>query len=134
MSKRGRIWAGGLLSLQLLALAGPGRAEAVTTIYSGIVLSVDQAAGKIVLGDMGPMLQNGKSEIVRRSIQVTPSTVFVRVKRAAGAAPSGWVGDYVETKVPAMDIKPGDWLTVAVEGEKQRWTAVKLTVVDTSEP
>ena len=122
-----------LLSLGLIAAPGAGQAAVAATRYSGVVLSVDQAAGRIVLGDMGPVLKNGKSEIARRSIQVMPSTAVVRVKRAAGVAPSGWIGDYVEDKLAATDIKPGDWVTASVESDKQRLTAVKVTVVDTSE-
>ena len=134
MSQRARIWAARLLGLSLLGLGGASAADAVTTAWSGIVLSVDQAAGRIVVGDMGPMLKNGKSEIARRSVQTTPSTTFVRVKRGAGAVPSGWIGDYTETNLAAPDVKPGEWVTVVVEREKQRLTALKVTVVDMSEP
>lgn len=129
-----RFWAVGLLALSAVMPGGAAGAEAAATTYSGIVLIVDQATGTIVLGDAGPRLKNGKSEITRRSFQVTPSTTFVRVKRTAGAAPTGCTGDYVETKLAAADIKPGEWVTVAVEGGKQRRTAVKVTVVGTSEP
>ena len=133
MSRRVRgstLW---LLSLGLIAAAGAGHAAVAATSYSGVVLSVDQGAGRIVVGDMGPVLKNGKSEIARRSIQVMPSATVVRVRRAAAAAPSGWVGDFVEDKLAATDIKPGDWVTVSVESDTQRLTAVKITVVDTSE-
>jgi len=132
MSKRIRISMSWLLSLGLIAAAGIGHAAMAATSYSGVVLSVDQAAGRIVVGDMGPVLKNGKSEIARRNIQVMPSATVVRVKRAAGVAPSGWVGDYVEAKLAATDIKPGDWVTVSVESDKPRLTAIKITVVDTS--
>jgi len=134
VTKQRRIWAALGAGLNLLMLGGAGGAEAVATRYSGVVLSVDQAASKIVVGDMGPVLKSGKSEIVRRSIQMKSSTAFVRVKRAAGAAPGGWLGDYVQTELPAADVKPGQWVTVAVEGGTRGLTAVKVTVVDTSEP
>lgn len=134
MTKQRRIGAALVAGLNLLVLAGAGRAEADATSYSGVVLSVDQAAGKIVVADMGPVLKSGRSEIARRSIQVKPSTAFVRVKRAASVAPSGWLGDYVAAELAAADVKPGQWVTVAVEGGTQRLTAVKVTVVDTSEP
>ncbi len=134
MNRLRRFWAAGRLALSAVMPGGAGGPEAATTSYSGIVLSVDQATGTIVLGEAGSRLKNGKSAITRRSFQVTPSTTFVRVKRAAGAAPTGWTGDYVETKPAAADIKPGEWVTVAVEGGKQRRTAVKVTVVGTSEP
>ena len=80
------------------------------------------------------VLESGRSEVRRYTMQVTSSTEFARVKRASGVAPSGWVGDYVETRLPAWDVKPGDWVTIAGEGDAQRPRAVKITVVDTSEP
>jgi hypothetical protein len=134
VTRQRRIWVALVAGLNLLVLDGAGRAEADATSYSGVVLSVDQAAGTIVVGDMGPVLKSGRSEIARRSIQVKPSTAFVRVKRAPSVAPSGWHGDYVATDLAAADVKPGQWVTVAVEGGTQRLTAVKVTVVDTSEP
>lgn len=134
MTKQRRMWTALVAGLSLLVLGGAGGAEAVAARYSGVVLSVDRASGKIVVGDMGPVLKSGKSEIARRSIQVKPSTAFARVKRAAGVAPSGWLGDYVEAELPAADVKPGQWVTVAVEGGTQRQAAVKVTVVDMSEP
>ena len=47
------------------------------------------------------VLESGRSEVRRYTMQVTSSTEFARVKRASGVAPSGWVGDYVETRLPA---------------------------------
>jgi len=134
MSKRGKARLVGCVGVGLLALAAAGLVEAAKSTYSGTVVSIDQAAGTIVVGDMGPLLQNGKSQIVERRIQVTRSTEFVRLKRAAGAAPSGWIGDYVETPLPAWDVKPGEWVTITGEGGRQRMTADKVKVVDTSEP
>lgn len=132
MDRRLRISTLALLTAGSIA-AGSGQAAGAATSYSGVVLGVDWGAGRIVVGDMGPMLKGGKSEIARRSIQVTPSARVVRVKRASGVAPSGWFGDYVETGLAATDIKPGDWVTVSVRRDDQHVTAVKVTVVDTSE-
>lgn len=134
MRTHSKILAGAAASLSLLALAASGRPEAATARHSGEVLALDRTAGTIVVGDMGPMLKSGTSEVRRYTMQVTPSTEFVRVKRAAGVAPSGWLGDYVETKLPAWDVKPGDWVTIAGNGEARRPRAIKITVVDTSEP
>jgi hypothetical protein len=121
-----RIW-----TLGLLLAAGLGWASAAWAgSYSGEVMAVDQTAGRIVVGDMGPLLANGKSEITRRTIQVTPSTEFAKVKRATGAGPRGWIGEYVETKLPTWSIKAGDFVTVEVQGP----AAVKVMLIDTSEP
>jgi len=96
------------------------------------VVSVEKAA--FVMGDMGPLLQSGRSEITRYTIEATPATEFVHVKRASGVAPSGWFGDWVETRLPPMEVKPGDFVAVTTEGQGRRLKAVKVTVVDTSEP
>ncbi len=134
MKTRSKILSGGFVGLSLLALAASGWSLGASVRHAGVVVSLDKAAGTIVVGDMGPMLQSGKSELTHYTIRVTPSTEFVRVKRASGVAPSGWIGDYVETRLPAWDVKPGDWITIAGEGAAQRVTAVRITVVDISEP
>lgn len=130
MRMRGELLAGCVVSL--VFLAGLGWADAATARHSGVVMTVNQAAGTVVVGDMGPRLKNGDSKMAPRTVRVTPSTDFVRVKREPGAAPSGWVGDYTETKLAAWTVKPGDWVTITTEGE--HLTAVKIIVVDTSEP
>jgi hypothetical protein len=118
----------------LISLAASGWAEAETVRHAGVVVAVDKAAGTIVVGDVGPKLPSGESKITRYTMHVTPSSELIRVKRAAGTAPSGWFGDYVETSLPTWDVKPGDWVTATAEADKQRLTAVKIVVVDTTEP
>jgi hypothetical protein len=132
--RRSRILWGGFASLWLLTLAASGGAEAATALYAGVVQSVDKAAGTIVVGDMGPRLKSGESKATPRTIRVGPSTEFVRVKRSPGVAPSGWFGDYVETRLAPWQVKPGDWVTVVVERGPDGVTATKITVVDTDEP
>jgi hypothetical protein len=123
-----------LVLSSILALAASSKSEAAAADHAGLVLSVDKEGGTLALGDVGPLLASGKSEVTRYTIQVTPSTEVVRVKRASGVAPSGWFGDWVETKLPARDVKPGDFVAVISEGHGRRLKAVKITVVDTSEP
>jgi hypothetical protein len=120
------------LVVSLAWLTASGSADAAAR-RAGLVMSVDKAAGTIVLGEMGPRLPSGESKVTPQTIRVTPSTEFVRVKRAADTAPSGWIGDYVESKLPAWDVQPGDWVTATVEGGGARPTAVKVTVVDMAE-
>src|SRR2546429_113148 len=61
-----------------------------------------------------PSSRSGTSEVRRYTMQVTPSSEFVRVKRASGVAPSAWVRDYVETRLPAYDIlRVAQWAVVA---------------------
>jgi hypothetical protein len=129
MSKRASIWAIGVSSVALLVSSG--WAAPLTKDYAGEILAVDRATGKIVVGDMGPLLDDGQSRITRRSIRVTSSTEFASVKRAERIAPSGWNGDYVENSIPAWDVKPGDFVAVKVT-EEGGAAALKIIVVDTS--
>lgn len=116
----------------LLVLVVSSATEAAAARHSGIVMRLDKNAGTIVVGDMGPRLKDGDSKMTPRTVRVTPSTEFVRVKRESGTAPSGWLGDFADTKLAAWDVKPGDWVTIVAEGEPL--TAAKIMVIDTSEP
>lgn len=129
-----KILAGWLFGVSFLALTAPAWSASTSASHAGLVMAVNKAAGTIVMGDTGPRLKSGESKVTRYTIRVTPSTEFVHVKRATGTAPSGWLGDYVETKLSAWEVKPGDWVAIALEPDKGRATAAKITVVDTSTP
>jgi hypothetical protein len=131
MSMNTRIWMAGVIVVTLLAPASAGSSGAEATAYAGDVVSVDKTAGKIVIADMGPALGDGRSQIVQRSIQVTPSTEFVRVTRATGPAPSGYAGDFIETRVAPWQVNPGDYVAVTVKPERGGSQALKVTIVDT---
>jgi hypothetical protein len=123
---------GAALLLAGWALPGWG---AGTAAFSGTVTAVDRAGSVIELGEIGPWrVKEGKTEITRRQIAVSASTEFARVKRAADGAPSGWIGDFVESRLPAWDVKVGDFVTVTVAREGERLTAVKIMVVEPSGP
>ena len=86
-----------LTILAVVAPAIPGWSDAQGGKYSGTVVAVDQTAGTIVVEGMGPwQVKEGLTQLERRTIGVMSSTEFVRLKRATGPAPSGWVGDFVE--------------------------------------
>jgi len=123
-----------LLTVLLLAPAAPGPAEAATVRHAGVVVSVDKAAGAFTVGDMGPKLPSGESVMRHYTIRVTPSTELLSVKRSAGVGPRGFPGDYVETRLSSLDIKPGDWVTTSAEAGKKGLTATQVVVVSTAEP
>jgi hypothetical protein len=98
------------------------------------VIAVDRTAGTIVVEGMGPWrIKDGVTQLERRTISVAPSAAFVRLARASGAAPSGWAGDFVESPLPAWQVKAGDWVTVGLETGAGRPTAVRIDVGDPSE-
>jgi FtsP/CotA-like multicopper oxidase with cupredoxin domain len=119
--------------LAVVASATAGRA-AEEAKYSGTVVAVDQAAGRIVVEGMGPWrVKDGVTQLDRRTVAVTASTEFVKITRARGPAPSGFTDDYVATALPAWQVKPGDWVTVTVKPDGKRVTASKIDVSDPSE-
>jgi hypothetical protein len=131
MIKLGWLW-GAIVVLSLLASASAGWCASSTADYAGNVLAIDATTGNIVVGDMGPLQNDGRSEIARRSIVLTPSTEFTKVIRTQGVAPSGWIGDYVTTRVAPSEVKPGDFVAVTASLEQNGPQALKVTVVDVS--
>lgn len=124
----------GLLVIAFLMLL-PVSAGAETTTHSGTILALNKEAGTIVLGEIGPWrVKGGVTEVTERTIAVTPATVFKEVKRAPGAGPSGWVGEFVEAGLGAWELKKGDFVTVQVRQEGQRLTAVSVAVMAPGAP
>jgi hypothetical protein len=119
----------------IAASAIPGlSSDAGQAKYSGTVVAVDRAAGTIVVEGMGPWrIKDGVTQLQRRTIGVVPSTEFVRLKRATGAAPSGWQGDFVESALPEWQVKPGDWVTVTAKPDGARMTAARIEIGDPRE-
>ncbi len=121
-----------ILGLALLGSASVGWSESSTVGYAGNILAVDPASGSIIVGDMGPLLADGHSDITRRSIRVTPSTELTKVARAQGIAPSGWIGDYVAHDLSPSELRAGDFVAVTATRENDSPQALKITVVEIS--
>ncbi len=134
MNRARSIWIAALTALAVVAPAIPGWSDARGGKYSGTVVAVNQTAGTIVVEGMGPWrVKEGVTQVERRTIGVMPSTEFVRLKRATGLAPSGWIGDFVESALPGWQVKPGDWVIVTLEPDGKRPTAVKIDVWEPGE-
>jgi hypothetical protein len=118
-----------LALLAIAAWASPTWSDGQERKYSGTVVEVDRSAGAIVVEGMGPwQVKDGVTQVERRPFGVTASTEFVGVKRASGPAPSGWVGDFIESRLPGWQVKPGDWVTVIMTADGKRPTAVRIYV------
>ena len=65
---------------------------------------------------------------------MTAGTEFKQVRRAEGAGPTGWVGEFVEVAIGPWELKKGDFVTVQVRHEEQRLTALKVAVSAVVEP
>ncbi len=129
MSRASRIRIPLLVGLLVAPAAMPGWSGAQDAKYSGTVVAVDQPTGTIVVEGMGPwQIKQGVTQVQRRTVGIGPSTEFVRLTRASGPAPSGWVGDFVETPLTERQVKPGDWVTVTLGAGGKRPTAVRIDV------
>jgi len=127
-------WTASTIGLVLLSLAVPGSAQADAARHSGAVVVVDQAAGTIVIEEIGPWrLKDGQTVITRFTVKPDGSTAWTRARRAAGAGPSGWDGEFIEVPQDAWGLKPGEYATVEVQrvGERQVATRVTVTELDT---
>jgi hypothetical protein len=116
------------------AWAIPTWSDGQESRYSGVVKAVDRSAGAIVVEGMGPwQVKDGVTQVERRTIGVTSTTEFVGIKRASGPAPSGWVGDFVESGLPGWQVKPGDWVTLIMKPGDGRPTATRIYVWEPAE-
>jgi hypothetical protein len=124
-------WIAAAAMAAIVAWAIPTWSDGQEHRYSGTVAVVDRSAGAIVIEDMGPWrIKDGVTQVERRTIGVTPSTEFVSVKRASGPAPSGWVGDFIESGLSAWQVRPGDWVTVIVTADERPPRATRIYVWD----
>ena len=133
MGTRGRV---AMIAVLALGVWGnPAWSHGQEFRYSGTVASVDRATGVIVVEGMGPwQIKDGVTQVERRTVGVAPATEFVGVKRARGPAPSGWMGDFVESALAAWQVKPGDWVTVTAKPGGPRPTAIRIYVWEPTEP
>jgi hypothetical protein len=95
---------------------------------------VDRAAGTITIEAIGPWrVKDGRTVTTRVTVELDGSTAWTRARRAAGADPSGWDGEFIEVPQDAWGLKPGDYATVEVQrvGERQVATRVTVSELDT---
>ena len=130
MTYRAMIRASVVVTAVLLLLTPA--ASAKTENHSGTIAAIDHAKGTMVLNEVGPW--RGATVITRRVITLRPTTEVTLVKRASDEGASGWLGDFVEKRLGARDLKTGAMVTVKCEHAGKRLTALKVTVVEPAEP
>jgi hypothetical protein len=121
------------IGLVMLALAAPPAGGGGAT-YSGTVVSVDPAAGTLVLAHMGPW-QGGEPERSLAQVRVATDgqTRVLVARRATGAAPDGWIGGFVETPASLREIRPGDFVAVELREGAAGRVADRITRVVTKD-
>jgi hypothetical protein len=118
-----------LAGVLAVAILVPGLAASADpkVRYSGTIVSVGKDA--IVLGVVGPWREKGDATVVtKRTIAVTPATVFTQVVRGADSS-TGYAGDYVEESIDRGQLGPGRFATAECSRDGDRLTAVKISVV-----
>jgi hypothetical protein len=113
--------------------AGVGAAEERMK-HSGSVVAIDEAAGTLVLAEIGPWtVRDGKTVITYRTITMTPETRFAIVGRDY-ATIDGWPGEFLEGTLPAGGIYVDDYVTVDCVHVGTQQIALKITVTEVAEP
>jgi hypothetical protein len=127
----GRRWKAYVVSVVLVGFAVPGWAQPAATRHSGTVTAVDRAAGTVTIEEIGPWrVEGGQTVVTPLTVEADGSTTWRRARRATGAGPSGWDGEFVEAPQGAWEVKPGDYVTVEVPREGKRRVAVRVTVAE----
>lgn len=117
------------VGLVLLSLAGPGWAQGAATRHSGTVVAVDRAAGTITIEAIGPWrVKDGQTVVTRFTVKPNGSTVWTRARRASGAGPSGWDGEFIEVPQDAWGLKSGEYATLDLQRAGKRRVATRVTV------
>ena len=118
-----------------VASIGPAKGWAEVERHSGTIRAVDQAAGTLVLNEMGPWrMAKNVTEVTPLTVALAPGTEVLIATRAEGVAPSGWLGDYIETPSDGTALKLGEFVTLMVTRQGERLTVEKAVVVATPSP
>jgi hypothetical protein len=109
-------------------MAAGAAAAAETMKHSGTIVAIDEAAGTLVMHEIGPwQRRDGKTVLTTLRITLTPRTEFAMVSRDAPAVP-GTVGPFVERPIGAWALYRDDFVTVDCRHEGRRLIGTKVTV------
>jgi hypothetical protein len=118
------------LAMLLAVTLAAGAAAQTLEKHSGVIVDADEAAGTLVLAEVGPwQVRDGKTVITRRTIALTARTEFAIAFRAEEPV-DGFVGAFVETPLEPWAVYVGDHVTIECRREGARLVAVKMTVTD----
>jgi hypothetical protein len=115
-----------------VASIGPAKGWAEVERHSGTIRAVDQAAGTLVLDEVGPWrMAKSVAEVTPLTVALAPETEVLIVTRAEGVAPTGWPGDYIEMPSDGTALKLGEFVTLMVTRQGDRLTVEKAVLVST---
>ncbi len=127
----GRSWKACVVGVVLTGFAAPCWAQPAVTGHSGTVTAVDRAAGTVTIEEIGPWrVEGGRTVVTPLTVRADGSTTWMRARRATGAGPSGWDGEFIEASQGAWEVKPGDYVTVEVPREGKGRVAIRVTIAE----
>ena len=120
------------LLLALLVVAVPVvsvSAGPPSTRHSGTINSIDPQGGVLLLDEVGPWLvEQGRTVLTRRTVVLTADTKFNSFIRVS--VPGAFAGDFLEVRLDAASVTPGDFATVECVRERGRLVAVQVTLAE----
>ena len=69
------------------------------------------------------------STLVKRSVEIGPSTRFELVTRAKATGADGWNGEFTQSSLDPSAVRPGDYATVTIERAGHQRNAVSVQIV-----
>jgi hypothetical protein len=86
--------------------------------------------GVVVLLMTSPEWGRGPhSTLVKRSVEIGPSTVFELITRAKATGAGGWNSGFTESSLEPSAVRPGDDATVTIERAGHQRKAVWVQIV-----
>jgi hypothetical protein len=120
----------GSLMLLLSLLTGPAAPVAAAPAgarHSGSVVFIDAERGVLILDEVGPWRAGkGRALTTRLTIDLTMDTkvnTFIRIN-----VPDHFAGEFIEVPLEAVDVTPGDVVTIDCRHEAGRLVAVTVTL------
>ena len=96
--------------------------------YSGSIVAVNPAKHTVTLEEVGPWTSQ-HSTLVKRSVEIGPSTRFELGTRAKATGADGWNGGFTESSLDPSAVRPGDYATVTIERAGLQRNAVSVQIV-----
>jgi len=96
--------------------------------YSGSIVAVNPAKHTVTLEEVGPWTSQ-HSTLVKRSVEIGPSTRFELVTRAKATGADGWNGGFTESSLDPSAVRPGDYATATIERAGHQRNAVSVQIV-----
>jgi hypothetical protein len=96
--------------------------------HSGQVVSVDAAAGTIVLEELTASRSEAPASM-KRTVALSPSAQVQILSRSESVGGSAWPGGFAASAVSLADVRPGDFVTAVGQVRSGRLEATSVDLV-----